>query len=113
MATHTCTDCDGKFASVDAYTNHNCDITGFSPKDPQHHGEQFVRQSIEAVKRGGSHGNSNEVQERQEMLESGVPHEVSNRVRHATITGKAYGKQMINDRFGKPEWAGQGKAKGQ
>lgn len=118
MATHTCTVCENEFADAQAYADHTCNVTGFKPKDPQHHGEQFVRQSIKALKRGGSHGNSNEVQERQEMLETGVPHDVSNRIRHATIPGKAVGKQMLNNRFGPPEWAGghgnkgQGKGKG-
>lgn len=106
MATHTCTVCDVEFESAEAYTNHTCDVTGFSPKDPQHHGEQFIRQSIEALKRGGSDSNDKEVQEREDVLESGIPHKVSNRVRHATIPGKAYGKQKLNDRFGPPEWAG-------
>lgn len=112
MATHTCSLCDLQFDSPDEYSNHECDVTGFSPNEPQHHGEQFVRQSQNALKRGGSHGNSDEVQELKDLEETGIPHDVSNRARYAVVhgRGKARGKkkQLAKKRFGPPSWAGKG-----
>lgn len=50
----TCGTCGVKFKDNDAYLDHTCSVTGFTPRDPQHFGERFMLQQKEALKRGGS-----------------------------------------------------------
>lgn len=121
MAKHACSSCENEFDSEDAYLNHTCEVTGFQPTKPQHHGEQFVRQSIEALKRGGSHGNSSEVRERKKLLSTGIPHEVSNRVRFVQAKKGQLSRErdispatveerpaaLASQRFGKAKWTGE------
>lgn len=50
----TCGTCGVKFKDNDAYLDHICAVTGFTPRDPQHFGERFMLQQKEALKRGNS-----------------------------------------------------------
>ena len=50
----TCGTCSVKFKDNDAYLDHKCSVTGFTPRDPQHFGERFMLQQKEALKRGNS-----------------------------------------------------------
>ena len=52
--TTTCGTCGIVFEDDNAYLDHVCSVTGFTPRDPQHFGERFVRQSKKALERGKS-----------------------------------------------------------
>lgn len=39
------------FETMDDYANHVSPVTGFTPKDPEHFGTRFIRQSEAALKR--------------------------------------------------------------
>jgi len=49
-----CSKCGKEFESNDDYLDHTCEETGFTPRDPQHMGKQFLRQSKAALRRGDS-----------------------------------------------------------
>lgn len=47
-----CGQCKQEFASLEEEHNHVCSTTGFTPKDPQHYGEELQRVSQAALQRG-------------------------------------------------------------
>lgn len=57
--------------------NHVSPITGYTPKDPEHHGTRFVRQQKKALERGGSL-----TPEREQELDATVDRMKANDVDH-------------------------------
>ena len=49
---HVCGQCDTEFGTVDEYLDHECENTGFTPRDPEHLGEDFQAVSQAALERG-------------------------------------------------------------
>lgn len=68
-----CGKCNDKFEDNESYKDHTCEETGYTPRDPQHFGKKFLRQSKHALKRGDSLTEEKE-KEIDEMLEE-TPHE--------------------------------------
>ena len=49
---HICGQCGLGFDTDEQYCDHECVKTGFTPKQPEHLGEEFVKVSETAQKRG-------------------------------------------------------------
>ncbi len=49
---HVCGQCKNVFVSEEAYCEHKCESTGFSPTEPEHHGERFEKIQEAAIARG-------------------------------------------------------------
>lgn len=88
MSYAICGKCEKEYKTQNGYLNHTCDVTGFTPTEPEHQGEQFVRQSIAAHKRGGSKKNAKVIKGLEKKLDSGIPHEVSNKIRADRVKNK-------------------------
>ena len=52
--TVNCGTCMVNFATKAQCDNHVCEVTGFTPKDPEHYGTASMRASKEALRRSGS-----------------------------------------------------------
>lgn len=110
----TCGKCKREYDTEQGYLNHECPVTEYTPTDPEHHGEEFIVQSIEALKRGGSSEDDPEVEELKGKKEEA--HLVSNATRQANLKqqeakrkGIAYDPEAARKAL--PEQA-KGKAKG-
>jgi len=60
--TVACGTCDLVFEDNDDYKDHVCPVTGYTPKDPEHLGKNFLRQSREALRRSNSLDTDRETQ---------------------------------------------------
>lgn len=60
MATHICGQCNKQFTSEEEYLNHTCESTGFTPKDPDHLGPEFLAIQKAALARGEARKNPSE-----------------------------------------------------
>lgn len=49
---HVCGKCEKEFAIEQEYLDHVCVVTGFTPKDIEHQGPEFLAISEAAQKRG-------------------------------------------------------------
>jgi hypothetical protein len=49
---HVCGTCHDEFLSEDEYLDHVCPVTGFTPRDPDHHGPEFANVQKAALERG-------------------------------------------------------------
>ncbi len=47
-----CGKCNGKYPSAVAYASHVCPVTGYTPRDPDHHGAEFKQVQEAALERG-------------------------------------------------------------
>lgn len=52
MPIHLCGQCNQQFTSENAYLNHQCNATGFTPTDPAHLGPEFEAIQKAALARG-------------------------------------------------------------
>ena len=98
-----CGKCNREYETKSGYLNHVCPVTGFTPTDPEHNGEQFVKQAQAALIRGGSSEDDPEVQELK--AKEKTAHAVGNNIRRANrkqLEGK-WGESV-----GPPEFAGDG-----
>lgn len=49
---NVCGNCNEGFENEDQYLDHQCAVTGFTPRDPQNLGERFAEISKAAIERG-------------------------------------------------------------
>jgi hypothetical protein len=49
---HICGKCGKEFATEEEYLGHVCEVTGFTPRDMEHQGEDFKAISDAAIARG-------------------------------------------------------------
>lgn len=49
---HKCGQCYKNFETEEAYLAHTCEVTGFTPTDPMHLGEDFALVQQAALERG-------------------------------------------------------------
>ncbi|GEM_PF-6624022 len=54
MSKEICGKCLKEFGSHQEYLDHTCEVTGFTPKDPEHQGKDFLLVQKGALKRTGS-----------------------------------------------------------
>ena len=51
---HVCGQCQEEFETEDQYLDHECPATGFTPRDPEHLGDDFKAVSEAALARGAA-----------------------------------------------------------
>jgi len=54
MSKEICGKCLKEFNSHQEYLDHTCEVTGYTPKDPEHQGKNFGLVQKNALKRTGS-----------------------------------------------------------
>lgn len=65
---HVCGQCKNVFVSDEEYLDHKCELTGFNPTEPEHHGAHFKKIQEAALRRGEEkNGESVHVPEESEL----------------------------------------------
>jgi hypothetical protein len=74
---HICGQCKMGFKTEEDYIKHLCVETGFTPADPEHHGEEFLNVQKFALKRG---------EIRKQLEGQGIDPETAKRQAHTQVS---------------------------